>query len=86
LYTTTQILGHDEKRLHVFHSLHRTPDDALLATAEQMLLHVDTETDRVRPAAPEVLARIARIAEAQEALQRPERAGRAIGTPPDRLE
>jgi carnitine 3-dehydrogenase len=81
LYTTTQILGHDEKRLHVFHSLHRTPDDALLATAEQMLLHVDTETDRVRPAAPELLARIARIAEAHAALPRPERAGRAVGTP-----
>jgi carnitine 3-dehydrogenase len=81
LYTTTQILGHDEKRLHVFHSLHRTPDDALLATAEQMLLHVDTETDRVRAAAPELLARIARIAEAHAALPRPERAGRAVGTP-----
>ena len=39
--STTQLLGHDEKRLHLFHALHRTGDDALLATAEQMLLHVD---------------------------------------------
>src|SRR5215208_5106823 len=43
LHVTTQLLGHDEKRLHVFHALHRTGDGALLATAEQMLLHVDTE-------------------------------------------
>jgi carnitine 3-dehydrogenase len=86
LHTTTQLLGHDEKRLHVFHALHRTADDALLATAEQMLLHVDTETERVRPAAPEVLARIARIGAAHAALPRPERAGRAVGTPLGRPE
>jgi carnitine 3-dehydrogenase len=79
LHTTTQILGYDEKRLHVFHALHRTADQALLATAEQMLLHVDTESDRVRPAPPELLDRIARIAEAHAALPRPERAGRAVG-------
>jgi carnitine 3-dehydrogenase len=81
LHTTTQILGHDEKRLHVFHALYRSADDALLATAEQMLLHVDTTTDRVSPAAPELLARIARIADAHAALPRPERAGRAVGRP-----
>jgi carnitine 3-dehydrogenase len=79
LYVTTQLLGHDEKRLHVFHALYRNGDDALLATAEQMLLHVDTRTERAAPAAPELLARIAGIAEAHAALPRPERAGRAIG-------
>jgi carnitine 3-dehydrogenase len=80
LHTTTQLLGHDEKRLHVFHSLYRTGDEALLATAEQMLLHVDTQAERVAPAAPELLARIERIAAAHADLPRPERAGRAIGT------
>ena len=81
LHTTTQILGHDEKRLHVFHSLYRTGDDALLATAEQMLLHVDTRAERAAPAAPELLERIARIAAAHAELPRPERAGRSIGIP-----
>ncbi len=79
LHTTTQILGHDEKRLHLFHSLYRTGDDALLATAEQMLLHVDTRAERAAPAAPELLERIARIAGSHAALPRPERAGRSIG-------
>jgi carnitine 3-dehydrogenase / betainyl-CoA thioesterase len=82
LQTTTQILGHDEKRLHLFHSLYRAGDDALLATAEQMLLHVDTRAERAAPAAPELLERIARIAESHAALPRPERAGRSIGIPP----
>jgi carnitine 3-dehydrogenase len=81
LHATTQIVGHDEKRLHVFHELYRTDDGKLLATAEQMLLHVDTSTDRVAPAAPELLARIARIAENHAALPRPQRAGRSIAMP-----
>jgi carnitine 3-dehydrogenase len=81
LNTTTQLLGHDEKRLHVFHSLYRTGDGALLATAEQMLLHVDTQAERAAPAAPELLARIERIAAAHAELPRPDRAGHAISIP-----
>ena len=84
LHTTTQVLGHDPKRLHVFHSLYRTDDEALLATAEQMLLHVDTAAGRATPADPALLARIERIAEAHAALPRPDRAGRAIGIPAER--
>ena len=74
---TTQLLDHDEKRLHLFHELRR--DDALLATAEQMLLHVDAQTRRTAPAPPDVLERVAAIAGAHAQLPRPERAGRAIG-------
>jgi carnitine 3-dehydrogenase len=78
---TTQVLGYDDKRLHIFHELHRSGEDAPLATAEQMLLHVDTTEGRASPAAPEILGRIARIATAHAALARPERAGRAIRMP-----
>src|SRR3954471_24894384 len=78
LHTTTQVLGHDDKRLHVFHALYRTGDGALLATAEMMLLHVDTRTERASAAPPELLGRIERIERAHAALPRPERAGRAI--------
>ena len=55
------------------------PTTRLLATAEQMLLHVDAATGRAAPAAPAVLERVAAIAAAHAALPRPERAGRAIG-------
>jgi carnitine 3-dehydrogenase len=81
LHTTTQILGCDEKRLHLFHSLHRSDDDALLATAEHMLLHVEAASRRTAPAPPELRSRIERIAQVHAALPRPERAGRAIGMP-----
>jgi carnitine 3-dehydrogenase len=78
LRTTTQVLAHDAKRLHVFHALYR--DEDLVATAEQMLLHVDAQTGRAGPAAEDVLARVAAIAEGHAGLPSPERAGRAIGT------
>jgi carnitine 3-dehydrogenase len=74
---TTQLLGHDEKRLHLFHELRRGDD--LLATAEQMLLHVDAGSRRTAPAPPEVLERVTAIAQEHARLPRPERAGRAIG-------
>jgi carnitine 3-dehydrogenase len=84
LEVTTQVLGFDEKRLHLFHELHRSGDDVLLATAEQMLLHVDTTVGRAHPARPEILTRIAKLAAAHGVLPKPERAGRAIGIPAPR--
>jgi carnitine 3-dehydrogenase len=82
LHVTTQVMGFDDKRLHVFHELYRSGEDVLLATAEQMFLHVDTVEGRASPADPEILDRIARLATAHAALPRPERAGRAIRVPP----
>jgi carnitine 3-dehydrogenase / betainyl-CoA thioesterase len=81
LHVTTQVLGFDDKRLHVFHELYRSGEDILLATAEQLFLHVDTVEGRASPADREILDRIARIATAHAALPRPERAGRAIRAP-----
>jgi carnitine 3-dehydrogenase len=84
LHVTTQVLGFDEKRLHLFHELYRSGDDVLLAAAEQMFLHVNTNERRARPAPPEILARIAKLAAGHMALPPPERAGRSIGIPADR--
>ena len=81
LHVTTQLLGFDEKRLHVFHSLYRSSDDELLATAEQMLLHVDAQTGRAGPAREDLLERVGAVAEAHAGLPRPDRAGRSIGMP-----
>jgi carnitine 3-dehydrogenase len=81
LSVTTQLLDYDARRLHVFHSLWREDDGALLATAEQLFLHVDTVARRAAPAGAAVLARVQRITEAQAALPRPDRAGRAIAIP-----
>jgi len=79
LYVTTQLLGLDEKRMHIFHTLYHAREDTRLATAEQMLLHVDTRAARACPAQPRVLERLRRIAAAHAELPRPREAGRSVG-------
>ena len=75
---TTQVLDSDEKRLHVFHTLTRDGEDEPVATAEQMLLHVDTENGRAAPAREPVRERVAELTREHASLPRPERAGRSI--------
>ncbi len=79
IHVATQVLGADDKRIHLFHTLLRNGDVA--ATAEQMLLHVDLGTKRTAPAKSEVLARVRALAEADARLPRPAQAGRAITMP-----
>lgn len=78
LTVTTRVLGVDDKRLQLFHTLERADTDGPLATAEQMLVHVDTASQRAAPAPEALRARLARIATAHAVLPRPESAGRAI--------
>ncbi len=79
VYVTTQVLDSDEKRLHVFHVLLRDGEADPLATAEQMLLHVDTGSGRAAVSREPVRARVAELTERHAALPSPERAGRSIG-------
>lgn len=87
LYVTTQVIGGDQKRLHVFHSMYLDKEgkttvnegDNLLATGEQMLLHIDTDKGRVCPASAPVAERVAKLISAQAGLDKPIQAGRSIG-------
>jgi carnitine 3-dehydrogenase len=76
---TTQVLDADEKRLHVFHVLLREAETDPIATAEQMLLHVDAASGRASAAREPVRARVAELTQRHAGLPRPERAGRSIG-------
>jgi acyl-CoA thioesterase FadM len=78
LYVTTQLLAVDDKRLHVLHRLHRGRDNALIATGEQMHLHVDTTAGKASPVEPAVRARLDAILEDHARLGRPFEAGRSI--------
>lgn len=86
----TQVLGFDEKRVHLFHRMFHGEKGGErgveLATGEHMLLHVDTAAGRAAPAAREILERLESIARAQASLGTPEGAGRRIAMPgaPDR--
>ncbi|WP_068297553.1 carnitine 3-dehydrogenase [Pararhodobacter sp. CCB-MM2] len=74
---SVQVLGADEKRLHLFIRIERGED--LVASIEQMLLHVDMKAGKSCPAKPEVLERLMPIVEAHKALERPATAGRHVG-------
>ncbi|MYB33987.1 MAG: carnitine 3-dehydrogenase [Gammaproteobacteria bacterium] len=80
-YFQTQILGLDTKRLHVNHAMHATGDHRILATGEQMLLHVNTRESRSCPAAPAIMERLKKIYEGQRNLELPVNCGRSIQMP-----
>ncbi|MCP4318958.1 MAG: carnitine 3-dehydrogenase [Hyphomicrobiales bacterium] len=78
LMTTTQVLSSDEKRIHLFHTIYASGDRAV-ATAEQMLLHVNSKKSRACPALPQVQSAIEAITAAHAGLLRPQSAGRYTG-------
>ncbi len=79
IYITTQVLGVDEKRLHVFHRVQRRQDDLTIATGEQMHLHVDTAAAKAVPMAQTVRVKLERLRKAHSSLPSPVEAGRRIG-------
>ncbi|MER5943908.1 thioesterase family protein [Streptomyces sp. NPDC001928] len=87
LRLTLQILDVDDKRLHLFHAMYHEDSGALLATAEQMLLHVDTEAGRVAPFPGFLVERLTATRAAHSRLPVPEAVGHVMGIPrkPSRL-
>jgi len=73
----TTCLAAEGKKMHLFHEVYS--DETLLATGEQMLLHVSLETRRAAPPAPHIAEKLAEIAAAHAALPRPKGVGRAVG-------
>ena len=82
LSLTIQVLGTDAKRLHIVHEMYLGPAGGLIATAEQMLLHVDTRAGQAVPFPLEVAARLRAIRAAHAAmLPVPSYVGRSIRIP-----
>ena len=75
LRITTHVLGLDLKRLHIYHEMFRADGEKLLATTEQMLVHVDMNAGRSTAILPEVRAALVAIAAAHTALPPAKRAG-----------
>jgi len=77
----TQLMGHDKKRLHLYHSLHLAGDEQTLAGNEQMLLHVDLAGPHSAPFSEHTLALLQAIEIQQRTLPKPAYVGRVIGLP-----
>jgi carnitine 3-dehydrogenase len=76
LAVVTQVLGADEKRLHLFHELAHARTGRTLATGEHLLLHVDTHKRHASPWREPVAGRVAAAAAAHAGLPAPDGAGR----------
>src|SRR5262249_38096096 len=77
----TQLLGMDDKRLHLGHEMFMLATGRRAATQELMYLHIDLAARRVVPFPPAVRERVAAAAAAHANLPRPGWAGRRITMP-----
>ncbi len=73
-----QLLDADDKRLHLFHTMHNADSGELLATGEQMLVHVDMAAGKSAPMPPDLAARVQAVLSAHAGLPVPSQAGRSI--------
>jgi acyl-CoA thioester hydrolase len=77
LAVTMQLLDHDHKRVHMFQEMTHGDSGTLLATAEQMLVHVDIEAGRSADLPAELTRRLDAILQAHARLPTPD----VVGTP-----
>lgn len=78
LQFTTQLLGLDEKRVHLFHSMIHSNSGELLATTEQMLLHVDMSASKATAAKQDVYKALSAIMAEHQSMPTPKQAGRQM--------
>lgn len=79
LRLTLQLLDLDEKRLHIFHAMHHGVSGELLATAEQMLVHVHLREGRSVPMPGDLYQRLLAIRAAHADLPIAPQVGHTIG-------
>ena len=72
------VIAADAKRVHILHEMSEVGTGRLIATGEQMLLHVDTAAGQVVPLLPEPMARIEAVARAHRGIPTAVAVGRAI--------
>lgn len=78
LALSLQVLDADDKRLHIFHAMHNAETGALLASGEQMLVHVDMAAGKSCAMPAQLLHKVNAIKAAHAALPAPPQAGRNI--------
>jgi acyl-CoA thioester hydrolase len=75
---TLQLVDFDEKRLHFFMEIRHAREGWLSAQSENLALHVDMETRKVRPFPDDILNNLSVMKAAHARLPRPQALGRTI--------
>ena len=78
LTVSLQVLQAEAKKLHIFQTVTQQ-DGVIVATGEQMCLHVNLQSSRAVPMQSPVAEAFAELAAAHQSLGMPEGAGRSIG-------
>ena len=78
LSVKTQVLGFDEKRLRIVHTMSKASSGDMLATAEHMLLHVDTEAGKACPFGKKLYEKLEKIWQGHQNLKAPDYTGKGI--------
>jgi len=79
LVVPLQLLEVGPKSLHLFHTVHNELTGADVATAEQLLVHVDMESGRVVAMPGDLRGRLEAIMKAHAELPRPPEVGHVMG-------
>ena len=78
---TLQVLGVDRKRVHIVHEV-LNADEKPVATAEQMLLHVDMAAGKVAPLPDDLYDHLKQIEAAHAEMPVPDYVGHVMRIPP----
>jgi acyl-CoA thioester hydrolase len=78
LRITTQILGHDSKRVHYIHAMYHADEGFLASTNELILMNIDYASRRSAPWPDETMRRLDTLAPIHARLPKPPQAGRVI--------
>jgi carnitine 3-dehydrogenase len=74
----TQVIGCDEKRMHLFHRMLHGKTHKLVATNEIMQLHVDQKAGKVTPMRPDLFEALSAIWSVHRRLKKPAELGRVM--------
>ena len=72
------MIGLDDKRLHFFHSMYHANTGDLIATTEQMLLHVDMQASKAAAILPNVKEALDAIWDVHRDMETPKQVGRQM--------
>jgi acyl-CoA thioester hydrolase len=78
---TLQLVDFDEKRVHFYLELHHATKGWIAATSENLALHVDMASRKVKPFPDDIISNLAAMKAAHDRLARPQALGRVIGVP-----
>ena len=76
----TRLIDCSNKALHYFHEMYHAEESFLAATNEVLSMHMNMETRRIAPMAPDIQARGSNVCEMHKSLDCPQLVGRTIGT------